>query len=157
MWQILEIQHHFSEDVAGCKHLVGLTLRVETGIWAKYFLNREACKQRTAFYQYGILPKSILTTVMSIWQQHEGTTRMLLWLLFKTQMGRELRLTVPTLMRVAYGEDKVVQASASREERKRLMKTFESDLEVLNHYGLKPEFDPVTYPLLKKFSPCGQS
>jgi DNA-binding transcriptional regulator YiaG len=27
------------------------------------------------------------------------------------------------------------------------LKTFESDLEALNHYGLKPAFDPVTYPV----------
>ncbi|MDY7007812.1 MAG: helix-turn-helix domain-containing protein [Cyanobacteriota bacterium] len=146
LWHILDIQHHFSEDSTGCKHLVGLTFRVKAGLWAKYFLNREDCKQGKAFYQYGILPQSILTTVMSVWQQHEGTARMLLWLLFKTKMGREQRLTVPTLMRVAYGEQKVIRASSSRDERKRLIKTFESDLEVLNHYGLKPEFDPVTYP-----------
>ena len=146
LWHILDIEHHFSEDSRGCKHLVGLTFRIRTGIWAKYFLNKEACKDRTAFYQYGILPKSVLTTVMSIWQQHEGTARMLLWLLFKTKMGREQRLTVPTLMRVAYGEQKVIQASSFRNDRKRLMKTFESDLEVLSHYGIKPEFDPVTYP-----------
>ncbi|MGK7923385.1 MAG: helix-turn-helix domain-containing protein [Trichodesmium sp.] len=146
LWHILDIEHHFSEDSTGGKHLVGLTFKVRAGIWAKYFLNREACKKRTAFYQYGILPKSVLTTVMSIWQQHEGTARMLLWLLFKTKMGREQRLTVPTLMRVAYGEEKVKQAYSSRDDRKRLIKTFESDLEVLNHYGLKAEFDPVTYP-----------
>ncbi|NES70602.1 MAG: helix-turn-helix domain-containing protein [Okeania sp. SIO2D1] len=146
LWHILDIQHHFSEDSTGSKHLVGLTFRVKAGLWTKYFLNREGCKQGKAFYQYGILPQSILTTVMSIWQQHEGTARMLLWLLFKTKMGREQRLTVPTLMRVAYGEQKVIRASSSRDDRKRLIRTFESDLEVLNHYGLKPEFDPVTYP-----------
>ena len=146
LWHMIDIQHHFSEDSTGCKHLVGLTFKVRAGIWAKYFLNKEACKDRTAFYQYGILPKSVLTTVMSIWQQHEGTARMLLWLLFKTKMGREQRLTVPTLMRVAYGEQKVRRASSFRDDRKRLMKTFESDLEVLSHYGIKPEFDPVTYP-----------
>lgn len=146
LWHMVEIQHHFSEDSTGAKHLVGLTFKVRAGIWAKYFLNKEACKQRTAFYQYGILPQSILSAVMSIWQQHEGAARMLLWLLFKTKMGREQRLTVPTLMRVAYGEEKVMQASSCRDDRKRLLRTFESDLEVLSHYGLKPEFDPITYP-----------
>ncbi|MDJ0554894.1 MAG: helix-turn-helix domain-containing protein [Microcoleaceae cyanobacterium MO_207.B10] len=146
LWDLLEIQHHFSEDSTGCKHLIGLTFKIRAGIWAKYFLNREACKERTAFYQYGILPQSVLSAVMSIWQQHEGTARMLLWLLFKTKMGREQRLTVPTLMRVAYGEEKVTQAASFRDDRKRLLRTFESDLEVLSHYGLKPVFDPVTYP-----------
>jgi DNA-binding transcriptional regulator YiaG len=34
----------------------------------------------------------------------------------------------------------------NREKRKRLLRRFESDLEVLNHYQIKPIFDPVTYP-----------
>lgn len=146
LWHLLEIQHHFQEDELGCKHLTGLTFRIRAGAWAKYFLNRKGAREGTAFYQYGSLPKSLLTTVTSIWQQHEGASRMMLWLLFKTKMGNEKRLTVPTLMRIAYGEARVLQASIQREERKRLLRSFESDLEVLNHYGLKPVFDPVTYP-----------
>jgi DNA-binding transcriptional regulator YiaG/NAD-dependent dihydropyrimidine dehydrogenase PreA subunit len=146
LWHLLEIQHHFQEDKLGCKYLVGLTFRVKAGNWARHFLNKAGCKERTAFYQYGSLPKTLLTTIMSIWQQHEGTARLMLWLLFKTKMGKEQRITVPTLMRVAYGEDKVNLACKHREERKRLLRTFENDLEVLNHYGIKPIFDPVTYP-----------
>jgi DNA-binding transcriptional regulator YiaG len=146
LWHLLEIQHHFQEDKLGCKYLVGLTFKVRAGNWAQYFLNKVGCKERTAFYQYGSLPKTLLTTVMSIWQQHEGTARLMLWLLFKTKMGKEQRITVPTLLRVAYGEEKVTLACKHREERKRLLRTFESDLEVLNHYGIKPIFDPVTYP-----------
>lgn len=145
LWHLLEIKHLFQEDNRGCKHLVGLTFRIRPGLWSQYFLNKQGCKDRTAFYQYGTLPKSLLHAVMSIWQQHEGAARMMLWLLFKTKMGREQRITVPTLMRVAYGEEKVVEASSYREERKRLLRTFETDLEVLSHYGLKPVFDPVTY------------
>jgi DNA-binding transcriptional regulator YiaG len=147
LWHMLEIQHHFQSDEMGCKHLVGLTFKVRAGIWAKNFLNKQGCKDRTAFYQYGSLPKSLLCAVMSLWQQHEGAARMMLWLLFKNRMGKEQRITVPTLMGVAYGDDKVTQAASQREERKRLLRKFESDLEVLNHYGLKPVFDPVTYPL----------
>lgn len=146
LWHLLGIEHHFQEDDLGCKHLVGLTFTVKAGIWAQYFLNKQGCKEQTAFYQYGNLPKSLLSAVMSIWQQHEGAARMMLWLLFKTKMGKEQRITVPTLMRVAYGEEKVIIASSQREERKRLLRTFENDLEVLSHYGLKPVFDPVTYP-----------
>ncbi|MCA1994378.1 MAG: 4Fe-4S binding protein, partial [Coleofasciculus sp. S288] len=147
LWHMLEIQHHFQEDATGCKYLVGLTFRVKAGIWAQYFLNKQGCKERTAFYQYGSLPKALLSTVMSIWQQHEGAARMMLWLLFKTKMGKEQRITVPTLMRVAYGEEKVIQASSQRQERKRLLRTFESDLETLSHYQLKAVFDPISYPL----------
>ncbi|MCC5635669.1 helix-turn-helix domain-containing protein [Nostoc sp. CHAB 5844] len=146
LWHLVHIQHHFQEDDIGCKYLVGLTFKVKAGVWAQYFLNKQACKERTAFYQYGSLPKTLLTTVMSIWQQHEGAVRLMLWLLFKTKMGREQRITVPTLLRIAYGEEKVTLASRQREERKRLLRTFENDLEVLNHLGIKPMFDPVTYP-----------
>jgi DNA-binding transcriptional regulator YiaG len=84
--------------------------------------------------------------VMSHWQHHEGAMRLLLWLLFKVRMGRQQRLTVPTLMRVAYGEERLQEAHLNLQERKRLVRTFESDLEILNHYGLRPEFDPLTYP-----------
>ncbi len=146
LWHLLEIQHHFQEDASGCKHLMGLTFKVKAGIWAQYFLNKQGCQERTAFYQYGNLPKALLSAVMSIWQQHEGAARMMLWLLFKTKIGREQRITVPTLMRVAYGDEKVIQASSHSEERKRLLRTFESDLERLSHYQLKAIFDPISYP-----------
>lgn len=63
-----------------------------------------------------------------------------------TSESRTKRITISTLMRVAYGEEKVGVASSQREERKRLLRTFESDLEVLNRYELKPVFDPITYP-----------
>ena len=146
LWDLLGIQHHFQHDELGCKYLIGLTFRVQAGDWAKYFLNKEACKERTAFYQYGNLPKSLLTTVMSIWQQHEGAARLMMWLMFKAKMGKQQRITIPTLMRVAYGDRKVAIACRKREERKRLLRTYESDLETLSHHGMKPIFDPVTYP-----------
>ncbi|HLO83714.1 MAG TPA: helix-turn-helix domain-containing protein [Nostocaceae cyanobacterium] len=146
LWHLTDIHHHFQEDDLGCKYLIGLTFKIKAGIWAQHFLNKQGCKERTAFYQYGSLPKTLLTTVMSIWQQHEGAVRLMLWLLFKTKMGREQRITIPTLLRVAYGEEKVAIASRQREERKRLLRTYENDLEVLNHYGVKAIFDPVTYP-----------
>jgi DNA-binding transcriptional regulator YiaG/NAD-dependent dihydropyrimidine dehydrogenase PreA subunit len=146
LWHLLDIHHHFQEDHLGCKHLTGLTFRVKAGAWSKYFLNRRGARKSTAFYQYSSLPKTLLWTVTTLWQQHEGACRMLLWLLFKTKMGGEQRLTIPTLMRIAYGEAKVLQVASQREERKRLLRSFESDLEVLNHYGLKPIFDPITYP-----------
>jgi DNA-binding transcriptional regulator YiaG len=146
LWHMQEIQHHFQEDELGCKHLVGLTFKIKAGAWAKYFLNKQGCKEQNAFYQYGNLPKSLISFIMSIWQQHEGAARIMLWLLFKTRIGREQRVTVPTLMRIAYGEERVMFAASQREERKRLLRAFESDLSVLSNYGLKPVFDPVTYP-----------
>jgi DNA-binding transcriptional regulator YiaG len=146
LWHLVETQQHFQQDQLGCKHLTGLTFTIQAGEWAQFFLNRQGAKEGTTFYQYGSLPKSLLMNVMSIWQQHEGVARMMLWLLFKTRMGTEQRITVPTLMRIAYGETRLLKASAQREERKRLLRSFEKDLEVLHHYGLKPIFDPVTYP-----------
>jgi DNA-binding transcriptional regulator YiaG/Pyruvate/2-oxoacid:ferredoxin oxidoreductase delta subunit len=146
LWHLLEIQYHFQADDLGCKHLTGLTFRLRAGEWAQYFLNSRGARDSTAFYQYSSLPKSLLWTVTSLWQQHEGACRMMLWLLFKTKMGQEQRLTIPTLMRIAYGEAKLAQIAVQREERKRLLRSFESDLEVLHQYGLKPVFDPVTYP-----------
>ncbi|MCU0533086.1 MAG: helix-turn-helix domain-containing protein [Hydrococcus sp. Prado102] len=146
LWHLLEVKHHFYEDELGCKHLAGLTFRIKAGMWAKHFLNKHACRDRKAFYQYSSLPQSLLEMVMSNWQQHEGAVRMMLWLLFKTRMGREQRLTVPTLMRIAYGEKRLHKANCDREERKRLLRTFENDLLVLNDYKLKPVFDTVTYP-----------
>jgi DNA-binding transcriptional regulator YiaG len=123
-----------------------MTFRIRAGIWAKYFLNKQGYKKYVAYYQYGTLPKFLLTTVMTIWHQHEGTVRMMLWLLFKTKMGKQQRITIPRLMYVGYGEAKVREASLHREKRKRMLRRFESDLEVLYHYQIKAIFDPVTYP-----------
>jgi DNA-binding transcriptional regulator YiaG len=146
MWHLVKTQHHFQEDHLGYKHLTGLTFTVKAGDWAQFFLNSQGSREGKRFYQYGTLPKSLLMNVMTIWQQHEGAARLMLWLLFKTRMGVEQRITVSTLMRIAYGEQRVQKAFTHREQRKRLLRSFESDLEVLNHYGLKPIFDPVTYP-----------
>ena len=146
IWHLEAIDNHFQEDAQGYKHLVGMTFRIRAGMWAKYFLNKQGYKKYVAYYQYGTLPKFLLTTVMTIWHQHEGTVRMMLWLLFKTKMGKQQRITVPRLMYVAYGEAKVREAALNRDKRKRLLRRFESDLEVLNHYQIKPIFDPVTYP-----------
>ncbi len=146
IWELVELQHHFQQDELGCNHLVGFTLTIRPGSWTRYFLNKQGCRNQTAFYQYGSLPKSLLTTVMSNWQRHEGATRMILWLLFKARMGKHQRILVPTLMRVAYGSERVQLAASQPRHRKRLLQMFESDLEILSHYGLKPVFDPQTYP-----------
>lgn len=146
LWQMVAIQHHFEVDSLGCRHLVGLTFQVKAGEWSKYFLNQQGHWNHTAFYQYGSLPSCLCSEVMSSWQQHEGAMRMLLWLLFKTRMGYDQPVTVQTLMRVAYGEERVVQACSQTTLHKRLLKTFESDLETLYYYGIKPVFDPETYP-----------
>ncbi|KAM3095634.1 helix-turn-helix domain-containing protein [Phormidesmis sp. 146-12] len=147
VWHLINTQHHFQEDHLGSKHLTGLTFTIKAGQWTQFFLNQQGSKEGTMFYQYGTLPKSLLLNVMSIWQQHEGVARMMLWLLFKTRMGLEQRITVPMLMRIAYGEERLLKAASHREDRKRLVRSFESDLEVLDRYQIRPIFDPLTYPL----------
>lgn len=146
IWRLLNTEYYFEEDAEGGRHLIGLGFTIQAGIWAKHFLNKRDYRDQTAFYQYGTLPKSLLTEVMSNWQQHEGGVRLLLWLLFKLRLGGDHRLTVRTLLRIAYGADRLVEATTVRGAHKRLLKTFESDLETIYYYGLKPLFDPETYP-----------
>ena len=51
---------------------------------------------------------------MSSWQQHEGAVRILLWLLFKLRLGGDHRLTIRTLLRIAYGEERLKEAITVR-------------------------------------------
>ncbi|BFM38371.1 hypothetical protein OLK001_02970 [Synechocystis sp. LKSZ1] len=146
VWSLLETQYYFEEDEQGFSHLVGLEFTLQAGIWVKYFLNQEEYRNQNAFYQYGILPKSLLAEIMSNWQQHEGAIRLLLWLLFKVRLGGDQRLKIRTLLHIAYGEERVQEAIKVRGNHKRLLKTFESDLESIYFYGLKPLFDEDTYP-----------
>ncbi|MGD1856947.1 MAG: helix-turn-helix domain-containing protein [Leptolyngbyaceae cyanobacterium] len=146
IWHLLKTEYYFEEDAQGGRHLIGLGFTIRAGIWAKHFLNKRDYRHHTAFYQYGTLPKSLLTEVMSNWQQHEGEVRLLLWLLFKLRLGGDHRLTVRTLLRIAYGADRLMEATTIRGAHKRLLKTFEGDLETIHYYGLKPVFDPETYP-----------
>lgn len=146
VWHLLGIQHHIQIDDRGHKSPVGLTFRLRAGEWAKYFLNRDGRQDNSAFYQYGTLPKTVLAAVMKIWQKHEGAARMMLWLLFKTKVGRSQPIAVSTLMKVAYGEVKLQRSQVDRPFRKRQIRTFEKDLEILHDYEFEPIFDPQTYP-----------
>ena len=147
VWHLLDTEYYFEEDAAGDPHLIGLEFTVRAGTWSRQFLNQRDYRRFIAFYQYGTLPQSLLTEVMSNWQQHEGAVRLLLWLLFKLRLGGDQRVTVRTLLRVAYGEARVHEATTVRGAHKRLLKTFEHDLEMIYYYGLKPQFDPETYPV----------
>ncbi|MEM6255801.1 MAG: helix-turn-helix domain-containing protein [Cyanobacteria bacterium P01_D01_bin.156] len=146
IWHLVNTEYYFEKDAQGGRHLIGLSFTIRSGIWAKHFLNKQDYRNQTAFYQYGTLPKSLLTEVMSNWQQHEGEVRLLLWLLFKLRLGGDHRLTIRTLLRIAYGEERLTEATTVRGAHKRLLKTFESDLETIYYYGLKPLFDTETYP-----------
>jgi len=146
VWNLLNTRYFFEEDSNHCRHLIGLEFTVRAGVWSRQFLNQQDYRRHTAFYQYGSLPQSLLSEVMSHWQQHEGAIRLLLWLLFKLRLGGEQRITVRTLLKIAYGEQRVHDATTVRGAHKRLLKTFESDLEMIYYYGLKPQFDGETYP-----------
>ncbi len=146
IWNLLDTQYYFEKDTHGAQHLIGLSFTVRPGQWAKHFLNKQDYRRQTAFFQYGRLPQALITEVMSHWQQHEGAVRLLLWLLFKLRLGGDHRLTVRTLLRVAYGEARLLEATTVRGAHKQLLKTFEGDLEAIYHHGLKPIFDPKTYP-----------
>ncbi|MEL6901809.1 MAG: helix-turn-helix domain-containing protein [Cyanobacteria bacterium J06606_4] len=146
IWQLLDTHYYFAKDDQDCQHLIGLGFTVKAGTWAKHFLNKQHYRRQTAFYQYGTLPQSLLSAVMSNWQQHEGAVRLLLWLLFKLRLGGDHRLTVRTLLRIAYGESRLQEAITVRGAHKRLLTTFEGDLETLYYQGLSPCFDPETYP-----------
>ncbi|MEO1298326.1 MAG: helix-turn-helix transcriptional regulator, partial [Cyanobacteria bacterium J06636_16] len=146
VWHLIDTDYYFEKDAEGGRHLIGLGFTIRAGIWAQRFLNKQNYRRQTAFYQYGTLPQSLLTEALSNWQQHEGAIRLMLWLLFKLRLGGDHRMTVRTLLRIAYGEDRLAEATTVRGVHKRLLKTFESDLETLYYYGLKPSFDPETYP-----------
>jgi len=146
IWHLLDTQYYFEEDSRGYRYLIGLRFTIRAGEWSKHFLNKQDYRRHKAFYQYGILPQSVLTEVMSHWQQHEGEIRLLLWLLFKLRLGGDQRLKVQTLLKIAYGEKRVQEATTIRGSHKQLLKTFEQDLEAMYIYGLKPLFDPETYP-----------
>ncbi|KPQ33484.1 MAG: 4Fe-4S ferredoxin [Phormidesmis priestleyi Ana] len=147
VWNLLDTQYYFEENAQGDRHLIGLGFTVKAGQWAKHFLNKHEYRGQTAFYQYGTLPQALLKEVMNNWQQHEGAVRLLLWNLFKLRLGGDQRMKASTLMRIAYGADRLQQATVVRGAHKRLLKTFESDLETIYYHGLKPLFDPITYPL----------
>jgi len=146
IWQLCHVNYYFEEDANGYRHLIGLGFTVQPGIWTQQFLNKQEYRRQTAYYQYSTLPHSLLTEVMSNWQQHEGAMRLLLWLLFKLRLGGDHRITVRTLLKIAYGEERLVEATTVRGAHKRLLKTFEHDLETICNYGLQPIFDPDTYP-----------
>lgn len=146
LWNLTGIEYHCQNDSQGNTRLVGITFTIRPGIWSQYFLNRQGYQEKNAFYQYGTLPKFILETIMRIWQHHEGAARILLWLLFKIRLGQTQPVKVSTLMGIGYGREKVTQAYANLKERKKLIRSFEADLEVLYDTGFHPYFDPITYP-----------
>lgn len=146
LWRLLAVEHHFQTEAGGQTHLAGLTFELRAGGWSRYFLDAEGARQQRALMQYGHLPMALPRTVMRHWQQHPGAVRLLVWLLFKLRLGQHHTLLVSTLMRIAYGGERLGQAGRDRELRKRLVRTYEADLLVLLEEGLRPRFHHQLYP-----------
>jgi len=148
LWHIVGTRYHYQSDLLGKKELVGMTFIVRPGQWAKYFLNEEEDSSYC-----GNLSTSLLQGVMQVWQHREGAARLMVWLLFKSRVDRQLPLGVQTLMEVAYGAQKVQEARASSELRKKLVRGWDEDLLTLTEHGWEIIFDPQSYP--EEIQPAG--
>ncbi len=146
LWHLLGTRYHYQEDLFGNKELTNITFTFKAGLWAKYFLNEEGRRDRSAYCLQGNLPQAVLEHVMSLWQHREGAARLMVWLLFKTQFNRHDPLSVQMLMEVAYGTEKIDQARGNSEYRKKLASTWDEDLLALHDRGWTLQFDADTYP-----------
>jgi DNA-binding XRE family transcriptional regulator len=147
LWHLMGTRYHYQENLLGERELTGISFVVKPGLWAKYFLNEEGNRDRLAHHQQGNLSKSLLESVMSLWQHREGAARLMVWLMFQNQFNRTKALTVETLMEIAYGPEKIEQAKTKSEHRKKLTSTWDEDLMTLHDRGWRIRFDDETYPL----------
>ncbi len=147
LWHLLGTRHHYQQDIFGNKELTGMSFVVKAGLWAKYFLNEEAAQEQELPVNPGVLPKSLLESVMSIWQHRAGAARLMVWLLFKAQFSPQHPLRVRTLLEVAYGVERVHNAQSDNQLRKKLTNTWDEDLLALHDRGWQITFDAETYPV----------
>lgn len=145
LWEVA-IGYHGQRDLFGDIQCTGLTIRCRAGMWAKYFLNKRGSEEGKAFYQYGVLSKTLLQTITRVWQHSEGAARMLAWLSFKIRVSTNPVMITSTLMEVAYGAEKLIDAQHDRDLRSELAKTWDNDLRILCDAGWTIEFDLGTYP-----------
>lgn len=135
LWHLLGTRYHYEQDLLGNKEIVGITFTLRAGLWAKYFLDKE---DRINIYRHNTLPKSLLENVTSVWQHHEGAVRLMIWLLFKTDLQNFL--AVRDLMIIAYGGQKIEEAIQERQLRKKLANCWDEDLLVLHERGWQVHF-----------------
>ena len=146
LWHLLATRYHYQQDIFGEEHLAGISFVVKAGLWAKYFLNDEDAQEHYSPSSKGVLSKSLLENVMSLWQHRAGAARLMVWLLFKFQLNRLYTIPVRTLMEVAYGAGKVSTAKQDNQLRKKLTNTWDEDLLALHDRGWQIEFDARSYP-----------
>ncbi|MEO0516272.1 MAG: helix-turn-helix transcriptional regulator [Cyanobacteria bacterium P01_A01_bin.116] len=145
LWHLMGTRYHYQQDIFGEKQVTGMSFVVKAGLWAKYFLNEEDSQEQTLPGREGVLSKSLLESVMSLWQHRAGAARLMVWLLFKSQLSRLYTIPVRTLMEVAYGAQKVRDAQDNNQLRKKLTNTWDEDLLALHDRGWQIRFDADTY------------
>lgn len=145
LWHLMGTRYHYQQDLFGEKQLTGMSFVVKAGLWAKYFLNESDEQDQNLPGSEGVLSKSLLESVMSLWQHRAGAARLMVWLLFKSQLSRLYIIPVRTLMEVAYGTQKVRDAQDDNQLRKKLTNTWDEDLLALHDRGWQIRFDSETY------------
>ncbi|PZO54092.1 MAG: XRE family transcriptional regulator [Phormidesmis priestleyi] len=146
LWHLLGTRYHYQQNIFGEKQLSGMSFVVKAGLWAKYFLNEDDAHEQNSPSSKGVLSKSLLENVMSLWQHRAGAARLMVWLLFKFQLNRLYTIPVRVLMEVAYGPDKVRTAKQDNQLRKKLTNTWDEDLLALHDRGWRIQFDAESYP-----------
>lgn len=155
LWEIAEPILHFQEcitdddgEAVGEKQqLVGFTLNIRCGAWAKYFLNEEMRTQKQAYYEYCILSKTLIQDIMAMYHHYEGAARLMTWLLFKTKINRSSPLTAEPLLRIAFGESALQIAKTNSKARAKLVESWIKTVNALMSRGWQITPDPVTYPM----------
>lgn len=147
LWHLIETRYHYQHNLLNDpKDIVGMTFVIKPGSWTKHFLSESEDGEVSEMPQYSNLSKSLLESVISIWQHREGAARLMIWLLFKSQQNKLYPYDVKTLMEVAYSSDRLNQAMTDRKIRSRITKAWNDDLFVLQERGWGIHFDTATYP-----------
>lgn len=147
LWHLMGTRYHYEQDIFGNKELAGITFVVKAGLWAKYFMNEEVAQEQGLPATKSAISKNLLESIMSIWQHRTGAARLMIWLLFKSQLTAQQSLSVRTLMEVAYGPEKVEDAEKESQLRKRMTNAWDEDLLTLHEQGWEITFDAATYPI----------
>ncbi|MEO0645433.1 MAG: helix-turn-helix transcriptional regulator [Cyanobacteria bacterium J06650_10] len=146
LWHLLGTRYHYQQNLLGEKQITGMSFVLKAGLWARYFLNKANSEEQGIAGSEGVLPKSLLESVMSLWQHRAGAARLMVWLLFKSQLSKARTLPVRVLLEVAYGSQKVLDAQGNNQLRKKMTNTWDEDLLALHERGWQIQFDADTYP-----------
>jgi len=148
LWEIAEPILHFQNNLTNEQgELIGFTLNIRCGMWAKYFLSEENRRQKKGYYEYCVLSKELILDIMATYHHYEGAARLMTWLLFKTKINRSSPLTVERLLKIAFGEKLLQEAIAKSKPRAKLVDSWIKTLKALLERGWKITPDPQTYPM----------